>query len=208
MPRFSSRKKSPAAISAPPASSSPLPGGWEREGAGPGDGAGQGHASDQLARIVYHVPFCKMAKKAHAHLCATDRGAPADEREEAAAFERQVAGSLGLSARVGNAYTASLYLSLAGLVAGSGPELAGQRIGLFSYGSGSCGEFFSGVVMPEARARVAPHLEELLAGRERIDVGEYEALYGTTTPPALQPRPGTFRLEAIREHRRIYVGKA
>ncbi len=47
-----------------------------------------------------------------------------------------MASSLGLNARIGTVYTASLYLALAGLLHGEGAELAGKRIGLLSYGGG------------------------------------------------------------------------
>src|SRR5262249_41007536 len=109
--------------------------------------------SEQLARVVYHVPFCKMAKKAHAHIRRCDledfrkvQWSEAIEAGEApntqASFERQVAPTLGLCAQVGNAYTASLYLGLAGLLQRDAAALAGERVGLFSYGSGCCSEFF------------------------------------------------------------------
>ena len=90
--------------------------------------------SEQLARILYHVPFCKMARKAHAQLRLCDledarhagrhgpgaRGAG----EVAGSYEAQVATSLGLNARMGNVYTASLYLALAGLLSAEGAALA------------------------------------------------------------------------------------
>ncbi|HEY6034923.1 MAG TPA: hydroxymethylglutaryl-CoA synthase, partial [Kofleriaceae bacterium] len=81
-----------------------------------------GATSEQLARICYHVPFCKMAKKAHAQIWRCDlddrqHGDPlatwdaaAEELAAARAFETQVAPSLLACARVGNIYTGSLYL--------------------------------------------------------------------------------------------------
>ena len=74
---------------------------------------GPTYRSEQLARIVYHVPFCKMARKAHAHIrtCElADMGgiafdAAALAREAAlgvASFESQVAPSLMLASRIGN----------------------------------------------------------------------------------------------------------
>ena len=44
---------------------------------------------------------------------------------------------------MGNIYTGSLYLSLISLLE-THKLSAGDNIGLFSYGSGSVGEFFSG----------------------------------------------------------------
>src|SRR5262249_45863074 len=141
-------------------------------------------ASDQLARICYHVPFCKMAKKAHARVrrCdLEDAAVPWDvaveETHAAVSFDKQVAPSLGLCARVGNIYTGSLYLGLAGLLHTDAAALSRARIGMFSYGSGCTSEFFSGVVSPRAEERIAwAQLDDMLAARERVSIVEYERL--------------------------------
>ena len=174
---------------------------------------------EQLARILYHVPFCKMARKAHTQLRLSDLedqpNAPALTAEarveramSSASFAAQVASSLTLNARVGNVYTASLYLALAGLLHGEGAALAGQRVGLMSYGSGCAAEFFSGVVGTEAAARMArADLESVMAKRERVPVAEYERIMNLPydAPEAVAPEQGTFRLAEIRDHKRRYV---
>src|SRR5215468_3207793 len=144
---------------------------------------GGGLASEQLARICYHVPFCKMARKAHLHVrrCdLEDAGAGWDaaaEERGTAAFRDQVEPSLALCARIGNIYTGSLYLGLAGLLHAQADLLAGARIGLFSYGRGCTSEFFSGVVASRAAERIAAaRIDEVLAARERISVAEYERI--------------------------------
>jgi len=178
--------------------------------------------SEQLARIAYHVPFCKMAKKAHAQLRRCDledrAGKPLDaaaEAEEApraaASFEAQVAPSLGLSARVGNVYTGSLYLSLASLLKRDAAALAGKRIGLFSYGSGCVSEFFSGVVGPRAAQVISgAGLDGVLSERERIGIEEYERINNLPPDQPLggTPPPGAFRYAGTKEFRRVYVGNA
>ncbi|MET0402760.1 MAG: hydroxymethylglutaryl-CoA synthase [Cystobacter sp.] len=175
--------------------------------------------SEQLARIIYHVPFCKMARKAHTQLRQVDlEDAPggreqAPEAREAAAkstasYDAQVASSLTLNARVGNVYTASMYLALAGLLGSEGAALAGKRVGLLSYGSGSCSEFYSGVVGANAAERMAKaDVEGVLARRERVSVAEYERIMNLPyeSPEAIAPAPGEFRLKDIRDHRRAYV---
>ena len=180
---------------------------------------GQSLPGEQLARILYHVPFCKMARKAHTQLRLSDLedqpNAPAmtaEAREEraksSASFEAQVASSLTLNSRVGNVYTASLYLALAGLLHGEAAALAGQRLGLLSYGSGCAAEFFSGVVGHEAARRMArSDLESVMARRERVPVAEYERIMNLPydAPEAVAPAPGTFRLAEIRDHKRRYV---
>lgn len=182
-----------------------------------GNGCGLRCAS--LDRIIYHLPFPKMARKAHAHLRRIDleatRGVPLREDEEkaeaeaaAASFEKQVAPSLRISSEIGNVYTGSLYFGLAGLLEAQAHALAARRIGLFSYGSGCCGEFFSGVV-PEGAAQAIElaRIPETLERRERIDMAEYERIMALAADQPLsdEPEPGTYKLVAIRENRRIYA---
>ena len=176
-------------------------------------------ASAELARIAYHVPFCKMARKAHLHVRKTElegrAGAPlegealaAEEKAAAASFEAQVASSLWLPSRVGNTYTAALYMSLASLLHADAAALAGKRVGLFSYGSGCSSEFFSGVVGPRAAEVVArARLDEALAERVAVDVGEYERIMNLPgdAPLAEPPPAGGFRFAGVVESRRTYV---
>ncbi|HEY0483059.1 MAG TPA: hydroxymethylglutaryl-CoA synthase [Kofleriaceae bacterium] len=180
---------------------------------------GDGLASEQLARLCYHVPFCKMARKAHLHLrrCdLDDAGASWDaaaEDQAAAAFRRQVEPSLGLCARIGNIYTGSLYLGIAGLLHAQAASLVGERIGLFSYGSGCTSEFFSGVVAPRAAEQIAAaNLAELLAARERISIAEYERIMALppTTPLARRAGhefDGNFRFVGVTNHQRQYASR-
>jgi hydroxymethylglutaryl-CoA synthase len=155
-------------------------------------------ASEQLARIAYHVPFCKMAKKAHLRVRACDLGDGEDEAGNAS-FEAQVAPSLALPSRIGNTYTASLYFGLASMLQ-DGVE---GRIGMFSYGSGCSSEFFSGVVGPRAKQVMArARIDEVLAERVRIDVDEYQRIMALEAPPLTAP--GTFRFVGVEEGRRVY----
>ena len=174
--------------------------------------------SEQLAKIAYHVPFCKMAKKAHLHVRRVDTEdklghawTPELEAEEKprseASFKRQVEPTLSLCSKVGNVYTASLYLSLAGLLESEGDAIAGKRIGMFSYGSGSSSEFFSGVVGPRAGAKVrALGLSALLESRERVSMEEYERIFNhpPSEPISTHAAPGTFRFVGVENHRRTY----
>lgn len=191
---------------------------WRGEAVAAGLVPGEGMASEVLARIAYHVPFCKMAKKAHVHLRKSeleDRGVVLDEAaiaaEEiaaAASFERQVAPGLSLAARIGNTYTASLYFGIASLLHGQAAALAGERIGMFSYGSGCSSEFFSGTVGPNAAAIIArAKLDDVLASRVRIDVAEYERIMAlaASEPVAESPASGTFRFTGSDEGRRTYA---
>jgi hydroxymethylglutaryl-CoA synthase len=131
-------------------------------------------AGAPLARTCYHVPYGKMAFKAHRHRKMIDGLA---EAEADASFAVEVAPSLRFSTEVGNIYTGSLYLALASLLDAEAAALEGRRIGLFSYGSGCGAEFFAGRVVAGAGALCA----ELALGaplaegaRRRLSIAEYE----------------------------------
>ena len=114
---------------------------------------------------------------------------------------------------VGNIYTGSLYLALASLLHFEGREIEGQRIGLFSYGSGCTAEFFSGRVVPGAGAfAYALQLAAPLDGRHRYTMPEYEAIrrgedaadfapVGTINAPE-----GTIAFIGVDGERRMYSG--
>jgi hydroxymethylglutaryl-CoA synthase len=172
---------------------------------------------DQLARIVYHAPFCKMARKAHMALrrCdlvdqeATPAAAARAEEDEASAasFESQVAPSLILPARIGNTYTAALYFGLASLLWTDAAKLSGARIGMFSYGSGCSSEFFSGTVGPRAAEIIARSgIDAVLEGRKQIGVDEYERIMRLAHDRPLEDDapPDGFRFTGLVDNRRTY----
>ncbi len=172
--------------------------------------------TDRLGRLLYHTPFPKMAAKAHRRLLEIDwRAARArwetieprfDELAEAS-YREQVLPGLGAAARVGDTYTASLYLGLAGLLEAEGRALAGRRLGLFSYGSGCCAEFFTGVVPPQVARVSDAGVGAALAARTFIDVDEYERLLrggeAGGEPPA--GFAGEFVFAGVRSDRRVYA---
>ena len=140
--------------------------------------AEEGLSEEPLARRCYHVPYGKLARKAHRHLGVIEgRGEGRSEEAEEASFELEVAPSLVLPSQIGNIYTGSLYLALASLLWKEASILEGKRIGLFSYGSGCAAEFFAGRVVPGAGAftralDVAAPLEQ----RRKYTMDEYEAI--------------------------------
>jgi hydroxymethylglutaryl-CoA synthase len=76
---------------------------------------------------------------------------------------------------MGGTYAASVYISLLGAAASFGADVVGRRVGVYSYGSGSCAEFFGGV-FGEAAADMAADadVDALLAARRNVGVREYE----------------------------------
>lgn len=131
---------------------------------------------EPLARTCYHVPYGKLARKAHQLRCQLDG------RDDSAAagpgsFAVEVEPSLRLPAQVGNIYTGSLYLALLSLLYSEAAELENKRIGLFSYGSGCAAEFFAGRVRPGAAALIdAMDVAAPLRDRHRLTIAEYEQL--------------------------------
>ena len=162
--------------------------------------------SDRFAAIAYHVPYGKMAAKAHRHL----RGIDGDSA--AATYAEQVAPSLIYPRQVGNIYTGSLYLALASLLAEDPRDLAGKSIAMFSYGSGSCAEFWSGTVQTGAQARVrSSGWAKLIESQRRLEIPEYEEILGAREAidnrphePHVEGNGGDARFLGIHEHRRMY----
>lgn len=125
-----------------------------------------------FGRLCFHTPFGGMVKGAHRHLMR--RFAKAAPAEIEADFRTRVMPGLGHGQRVGNIAGGSLYLALASCIDAGADN---QRLGLFSYGSGCCSEFFSGVVPPGAGARLeALRIGAQLDCRHRLSMDEYEAL--------------------------------
>ena len=170
--------------------------------------AAPGLYSDHFAALAYHVPYGKMARKAHRQLRSLDGDGDPD-----ASFERLVAPSLVLPAEIGNIYTGSLYLALASTLECSTEPLAGRPIGLFSYGSGSCAEFYTGVVGANAQQRVRDlDLPARLAARRALTLAEYEGIM--LAREDLDRRPvgigggQDFSFLGVEGHRRTYGGGA
>jgi hydroxymethylglutaryl-CoA synthase len=126
-------------------------------------------------RNIYHLPFGGMGYRAHKTLLR--RIGITDKNEASDHFVRKTLPSLEYVRRMGGTYGASTFIALMALIACDEKLRAGERVGIFSYGSGSCAELWSGIVMPEARATVeAAGLPALLDARLMISVSQYEAV--------------------------------
>jgi hydroxymethylglutaryl-CoA synthase len=164
----------------------------------------------ELARRIYHVPYGKMARKAHRHSRMLDGFG---EAEADATFAAEVATSLVFPAEVGNIYTGSLYLALASLLHQEAAAIEGRRIGLFSYGSGCVAEYFAGRVAEGAGAFAARlRLDAPLTGRRRCTVAEYEAIRALDAVADSRPVgehraiPGEVSFAGVDGERRVYTG--
>lgn len=127
---------------------------------------------DDFAALVFHTPYTKMGKKA---LLPKLENTPADVQERLLA---QYEKAITYSRRVGNLYTGSLYLSLLSLLENSETLAPGDKLGLFSYGSGSVAEFFSGELMPNFRQALRSSIhQQLLDHRMQLSIEEYEKMF-------------------------------
>ncbi len=161
-----------------------------------------GRSLEDFTRFCYHIPFTRMAAKAHQKLA---RGISDKE------LENVIGDSLIYSREAGNCYAASLYIGLTSLLDNCAEDLNGKRIGLYSYGSGCVGEFFSGVVQSGYRdARLIDVHQALLAGRSELTFQQYEDIYHYGIPTDggehlfPQYRTGPFRFAGMEAHKRIY----
>jgi polyketide biosynthesis 3-hydroxy-3-methylglutaryl-CoA synthase-like enzyme PksG len=127
-----------------------------------------------FAYLSFHTPFGGMVKGAHRHLMRKLYKAPAAEIE--ADFTRRLGPSLTFGQRVGNTAGGSVFLGLAGVL--ESVELTEPcRVGMFSYGSGCCSEFFSGVISPDGQRRLrAQAIGAALDRRHRLSMDDYELL--------------------------------
>jgi len=126
-------------------------------------------------RNVYHLPFGGMGYLAHKALLR--RIDVTAKKETQAHFAKKTLPSLAYVRRMGSTYGASTFIALMALIEGDPDLRPGDRVGMFSYGSGSCAEMWSGRICPEARAVVAAaRLPAALDRRRPVTVPEYEAL--------------------------------
>lgn len=125
--------------------------------------------------LAYHTPFGGMVKGAHRNLMRKHvRGVTPSDIE--ADFERRMTPGLTYCQRVGNIMGATAMLSLASTIANGNFDKP-QRIGVFSYGSGCCSEFFSGVATREGQERIrALRIKEHLDSRYELSMDEYDNL--------------------------------
>jgi hydroxymethylglutaryl-CoA synthase len=128
---------------------------------------------DYFVKNIYHTPFGGMTL--HATRAALRAFGGTSKAEARRIWEQKTAPSLRYVRRMGGTYASSTFIDLLGLIDAC-PELrAGDRIGMFSYGSGSCAELYSGLVGHNAAAvAAASDLPRLLDARRRITVREYE----------------------------------
>lgn len=168
-----------------------------------------GHNFADFEAICFHLPYTRMGEKAlRPHL----ENMPESVAER---LQTHYQTSTTYNRLVGNIYTGSLYLSLLSLIENDASLEAGQRIGMFSYGSGSVGEFFTGILEEGFREHLnTENHKDMLANRKEVTIKEYEEEFlkelpvdGSTIEFNGEDDPAKVYLSGITEHMRQYKRK-
>jgi hydroxymethylglutaryl-CoA synthase len=126
-----------------------------------------------FAKNIYHAPFGGMTLRAHRALLR--RWKKLGKDEALAHFAAKTLPSLAHLRRMGGTYGSATFIGLVAMLEGAADLAAGDRIGMFSYGSGACAEFYSGLVGRRARDLACGiELGAKLDARHPLTVREYE----------------------------------
>lgn len=154
-----------------------------------------------FAYLAMHTPFGGMIRGAHRDMMRKIVKAKPNDIE--ADFQRRVAPGLTYCQRVGNIMGATLLLSLVSTIE-HGDFKRPQRIGCFSYGSGCCSEFFSGIVTGEGQERVrALRIKERLDNRYELSMNEYDSLLRSNSAVKFGTRNVVLDTEFIPQARHV-----
>jgi hydroxymethylglutaryl-CoA synthase len=170
-----------------------------------------GRSFSDIDYFCYHTPVPRLVEKAHKFLLKINKNESVDEAEAA----KSVAAFLQYARLTGNSYTASLYVGLASLLDNTTEDLAGKRLGFYSYGSGCMAEYFTGIVQPhyESVLNAAQH-QDMLNMRKALSYEEYEKFYQHRLPEdgSTYQTPKhvckNFRLSGVNKHQRQYEAPA
>lgn len=167
--------------------------------------AATGLSLADFAAFCLHIPYTKMGEKGLRRLLqGTDEATKLR-------LQKHFALSTSYNRRIGNVYTASLYLSLLSLLENTSDLKAGDRIGLYSYGSGSVGECFSMSLVDGFKRHLQQREHEaILAARKQLTIAEYEKHFLDQLPTDGTTRmlevsvDGQYHLLGIKDHQRLY----
>lgn len=126
---------------------------------------------NDIEAMIMHVPYTKMGRKGLEALSDQMNEMTADRLDDH--YEKAII----YNKAVGNIYTGSLYLSLVSLLEQTEELPVDARIGMFSYGSGSVGEFFVGQIQAGYQDHIlTEYHERLLNDRQELTIDAYETL--------------------------------
>ena len=155
----------------------------------------------------FHLPYPKLALKGLNKIM--DKSLPQEQQDQ---LKENFEKSILYSQKVGNIYTGSLFLGLLSLLENSDNLKAGDKIALFSYGSGAVAEIFSASLVPGYEKQLSQIRLEKLDQRQALSVEEYERIFfaeaeldaeGNASFSGYEDQ--SFALAEIAEHQRKYI---
>ncbi|MBN2864519.1 MAG: hydroxymethylglutaryl-CoA synthase [Thiotrichales bacterium] len=164
-----------------------------------------GRSFSDINHFCYHIPFTKMAEKAHHTLTRVAKVKLTHEQFLAQTQPGQVYNRI-----IGNSYSASLFVGFCSLLDNLKEDLQGRRVSFFSYGSGCVAEFFTGLMQPGYEKVLMTHSHQTqIAQRQPLSYAEYLAFYHQTDEAVeniefSQANKGPYRLAGIQDHKRYY----
>ena len=160
-----------------------------------------------FAAICFHLPYPKLALKGLKKIM--DKSLSLEQQEQLQANFYQ---SILYSQKVGNIYTGSLFLGLLSLLENSSTLKTGDRIALFSYGSGAVSEIFSGQLVAGFKQRLQTNRIEMLNNRTPLSIPDYEKIFfeeaqldQNGSASFMNYENQNFALAEIVEHQRRYI---
>ena len=160
-----------------------------------------------FAAYCFHLPYPKLALKGLNKIM--DKSLPQEQQDQ---LKENFEKSILYSQKVGNIYTGSLFLGLLSLLENSDNLKAGDKIALFSYGSGAEAEIFSVSLVPGYEKQLSRTRLEELDQRQALSVEEYEHIFfaeakldaeGNASFSGYEDQ--SFALAEIAEHQRKYI---
>ena len=146
-------------------------------------------STSDIHHACFHAPFGKMARKAN------------DQSLKCRSIEE----TLIYNSIIGNSCSASLFICFISLLDHLKDNLAGMRVGFFSYGSGSVAEFFSGIVSENYKQMLnTTDNQAMISNRLEISFSEYELIYVNELDFCRYQNVGDVTLTGINNHQRVY----
>lgn len=125
-----------------------------------------------FAAYCFHLPYPKLALKGMKKIM--DKTLPEDQQQ---ILKDNFDKSILYSQKVGNIYTGSLFLGLLSLLENSDNLKAGDKIVLFSYGSGAVAEIFSANVVDGYEQQLSTTRLQELDQRLPVSIPDYEQMF-------------------------------
>lgn len=167
-----------------------------------------GKVFEDIDYFCYHIPFTKMAEKAHQTLVKQVGKEFSEEVHAAQTLPSQLYNRI-----VGNSYSASLFVGFISLLDNVQQSLENKRVSFFSYGSGCVAEFFTGIVQSGyQQSLLTESHRQQIKQREPLDYQTYLKFYHQTDYSLENlklPRTtkSKYRLSGIQDYKRIYTAE-